>query len=81
MADINELYDLLRSADAAAQAGDQQAVADVQALLGELDKLQATESPAASPVSDMAAQEQPVDVGLLARMAPRVCSLATAHAA
>lgn len=69
MADINELYDLLRSADAAAQAGDQQAVADVQALLGELDRLQAAENSAASPALDMAAQEQPVDVGLLARIA------------
>ena len=53
MADINELYDLLRSADAAAQAGDQQAVADVQALLGELDRLQAAERPAAKAAPSM----------------------------
>jgi hypothetical protein len=53
MADINELYDLLRSADAAAQAGDQQAVADVQALLGELDRLQAAEKPATKAAPSM----------------------------
>ena len=40
MADINELYGLLKQADAAAQAGDTNAIADVQALLGEIDRLQ-----------------------------------------
>lgn len=73
MADINELYDLLRSADAAAQAGDQQAVADVQALLGELDRLQAAEKPtekAAPGIAEEALQTAaPVIRGVLPTLA------------
>jgi len=44
MADINELYGLLQQADAAAQSGDTQAIADVQALLGEIDRLNAQQA-------------------------------------
>jgi hypothetical protein len=60
MADINELYDLLRSADAAAQAGDQQAAADVQALLGEIDRIQ-SETKQAQPVAEQSAGKEALD--------------------
>jgi len=57
MADINELYDLLKQADAAAQGGDPQAVADVQSLLGEIDRIQASPKPEAQqPEPGMAKQ-------------------------
>lgn len=39
MADINELYGLLQQADSAAQSGNTQAIADVQSILGEIDRL------------------------------------------
>ena len=58
MADINELYGLLQQADTAAQSGNAQAIADVQALLGEIDKLKTQQPQAAS-----ASLEQP---GMLA---------------
>lgn len=61
MADINELYSLLKQADAAAQAGDTQAITDVQALLGEIDRLQAAPVQAlAMPVEDPARLQTPL---------------------
>lgn len=61
MADINELYGLLQQADAAAQAGDTRAIADVQALLGEIDRLKAASAqPAAMPVEDTTRLQTPL---------------------
>lgn len=61
MADINELYGLLQQADTAAQAGDTRAIADVQALLGEIDRLQAASPQAqAMPVEDPTRLQTPL---------------------
>lgn len=61
MADINELYGLLKQADAAAQAGDANAIADVQALLGEIDRIQAAPTQAqAIPVEDPTRLQTPL---------------------
>jgi hypothetical protein len=60
MADINELYDLLRNADAAAQAGDEQAAVDVKALLGEIDRIQA-ETKQTQPVAEPSAAKEALD--------------------
>lgn len=48
MADINELYGLLQQADTAAQSGNTQAIADVQAILGEIDRANAQQSQGAT---------------------------------
>jgi len=69
MADINELYGLLQQADAAAQSGDTQAIADVQALLGEIDRLNA-QQPQASAIEQPGTLAAPIEGGGLPQRAP-----------
>ena len=71
MADINELYGLLQQADSAAQSGNTQAIADVQAILGEIDRLSAQQPQvAATPVEQPGALAMPIEGGGLPQRAP-----------
>lgn len=71
MADIKELYGLLQQADAAAQSGNTQAIADVQAILGEIDRLNAQQSQTtAAPVEQPGALVMPIEGGGLPQRAP-----------
>lgn len=71
MADINELYGLLQQADTAAQSGNTQAIADVQAILGEIDRLK-TQPPqiATAPLEQAGALATPMQGGGLPQRAP-----------
>lgn len=69
MADINELYGLLQQADSAAQSGNPQAIADVQALLGEIDRLSA-QKPQAGAMEQPGALATPMQGGGLPQRAP-----------
>lgn len=62
MADIKELYGLLQQADAAAQSGNTQAIADVQALLGEIDRLN-TQQPQAGAMEQPGTLATPIEGG------------------
>jgi hypothetical protein len=71
MADINELYGLLQQADSAAQSGNTQAIADVQAILGEIDRLKAQQpETVAAPVEQPGALAAPIEGGGLPQRAP-----------
>lgn len=69
MADINELYGLLQQADSAAQSGNPQAIADVQALLGEIDRLSA-QKPQTGAMEQPGALATPMQGGGLPQRAP-----------
>jgi hypothetical protein len=71
MADIKELYGLLQQADAAAQSGNTQAIADVQAILGEIDRISAQQPQvAAAPVEQPGALAMPIEGGGLPQRTP-----------
>lgn len=70
MADIKELYGLLQQADSAAQSGNKQAIADVQAILGEIDRLNAQQPQAAAPMEQPGALATPLEGGGLPQRAP-----------
>jgi hypothetical protein len=69
MADIKELYGLLQQADSAAQSGNTQAIADVQALLGEIDRLNA-QQPQVGAIEQPGALATPLQGGGLPQRAP-----------
>ena len=70
MADIKELYGLLQQADSAAQSGNTQAIADVQALLGEIDRLNTQQPQGTTQLEQPGTLAAPIEGGGLPQRAP-----------